>query len=350
MSRRTFTLATAGFLLVSLLAVALVLPVPYVTMRPGPTVDVLGDYEDAPVLEIDESVETYPTEGELRLTTVSVTRADARLTLPEAFWAYFDDDEAVVPRDLIYPPGQTAEESREQNTAQMEGSKLDSEAVALRAAGYDVQQVVVVGAVEEGSPSDGVLRPGDVVLAVDGTGVEAPGDVVDLVGAQAPGDSIRLRIRRDGETSTETVVAGEQPDDPDKARIGITLGTDVDLPFDVTNTIGDTIGGPSAGLIFALGLYDELTPGPLTGGQTVAGTGTIDLEGSVGPIGGIQQKIAGAVDEGASVFLVPAANCDEAAALDDPGAVLVEVATFDDAVDALGVLADDPDGTVPTCR
>ena len=186
MSRRTSTLAAAGLLVLTLLAVALLLPVPYVTMRPGPTVDVLGDYDGKPVLEIEDA-KTYPTDGQIRLTTVSVTRADSRVSLPQAFIAYFNSEEAVVPRDLVYPKDQTAEESRQENAAQMASSKLTSEAAALTEAGYDVTSVVEIAAVSEDGPSAGVLEVDDVLVSVDGQKVTGTDQAVRLVSSARPG-------------------------------------------------------------------------------------------------------------------------------------------------------------------
>ncbi|MBW9206711.1 PDZ domain-containing protein [Mumia sp. zg.B17] len=348
MSRRTSTLASAGLLVLTLVAVALLLPVPYVTMRPGPTVDVLGDYDGKPVLEIEDA-KTYPTDGQIRLTTVSVTRADSRVSLPQAFIAYFNPEEAVVPRDLVYPKDQTAEESRQENAAQMASSKLTSEAAALTQAGYDVASVVEIAAVSEDGPSADVLKVDDVLVSVDGQKVTGTDQAVKLVSSARPGAVITLGIRRDASDQTVKVRSEAAPDDPSKARIGVSLGTDVELPFPIANNLGESIGGPSAGLVFALALYDMLTPGDLTDGTTIAGTGTIDAAGAVGPIGGIQQKLAGASSAGAKVFLVPDGNCAEAAASDDFDMRLVRVKKLADAVDALDKLSDDPKATVPTC-
>ncbi|WP_370618349.1 YlbL family protein [Mumia qirimensis] len=348
MTRRTSTLAAAGLLVVSLFAVAMLLPVPYVTMRPGPTVDALGDYDDKPVLEI-EGAKTYPTEGEIRLTTVSVTRADSRVSLPQAVMAYVNPKEAVVPRDLVYPEGQTAEESKQENAVQMQSSQLTSEAAALTEAGYEVESVVTVASVAKDGPSAGVLEVGDVLVSVDGKKVTGTEQAVSLVSSQEPGSVITVEIRRDDKPKTVEVTSEKSPDDPTKARIGVSLGSDVELPFTITNNLGASIGGPSAGLVFALSLYDMLTPGALTDGETIAGTGSIDAAGTVGPIGGIQQKLAGAADADATVFMVPDGNCEEAAASDDFGMRLVRVATLDDAINALEKLSDDPKAEVPTC-
>ncbi|KAA1422599.1 PDZ domain-containing protein [Mumia zhuanghuii] len=348
MTRRTSTLAAAGLLVVTLFAVAMLLPVPYVTMRPGPTVDALGEYEGKPVLEIEDA-KTYPTDGEIRLTTVSVTRADSRVSLPQAFIAYFNPKEAVVPRDLIYPEGQTAEESKQENAVQMQSSQLTSEAAALTEAGYEVESVVTVASVAADGPSAGKLEVDDVLVSVDGEKVTGTEQAVTLVSSQEPGSVITLDVRRDGKAQTVKVTSEKSPDDPTKARIGVSLGSDVELPFPISNNLGESIGGPSAGLVFALSLYDMLTPGALTDGKTIAGTGSIDAAGTVGPIGGVQQKLAGAADAGATVFMVPDGNCEEAAASDDFGMRLVRVATLDDAINALEKLSDDPKATVPTC-
>lgn len=355
MTSRAFTLTVSGVLLALLVSVAFLVPVPYVTEAPGLTADTLGmdvsaegEPTDNPVITIAGDVETYPTEGELLLTTVSVTNPDARVTLLQAFGAWFDDQEALLPRDAVYPPEVTAEESRRRTAVAMTSSQSTSEVAAARAAGHDVDAAAVVE-VEKGAPADGVLRPEDRIVQVAGQPVDDGDDVVTAVRAAEPGEPLELTISRDGERQHVQVVPAEDGGVP---TIGASVQDSFAAPFDVTFTLERNIGGPSAGTIFALAIYDQLTPGSLTGGRTIAGTGEIDYEGNVGSIGGIQQKIVSAEHDGAEVFLAPAGNCDEAVeAPVEPGDIrIVSVQTLDQAIDALEALAHDPDADVPTCE
>lgn len=352
MTSRAFTLTVSGGLLALLVSVALVVPVPYVKETPGLTADVLGndisedgDETDTPVIVIDDGVKTYPTSGELRLTTVSVTKPDSRITLLDAFAAWFDDEDALLPRDVIYPPGQSAQEARDETAVAMSGSQSTAEVAAALEAGFDVA-VVIADVVPDG-PADGVLEAGDRILAVGAEPIEHIEEVVDAVRAVAPGDTVEATIRRDGSRRVVDLV----PEETDgNATVGISI--EYQMPFGVSFNLERDIGGPSAGTMFALAIYDKLTPGELTGGLVIAGTGVVEYDGSVEAIGGIQQKIVAAGDDGARIFLAPAANCAEAlAAPVDPAAIrIVRVGSLDEAIDAVEALAEDPDANVPTCE
>jgi PDZ domain-containing protein len=355
MTSRAFTLTVSGVLLALLVSVAFLVPVPYVTESPGLTADTLGNdisaegqATDTPVITIEGEAETYPTSGELRLTTVSVTNPDARVTLLQAFGAWFDDEAALLPRDVVYPPGETPEEAREQTAIDMTGSQDTSEVAAARAAGFEVDVTTEVAEVVADGPSDGVLEVRDQLVAVNGEDVAGSSDVVDRVRAAEPGDTIELTIRRDGEERRVDVVAGETDG---RTSVGVSVTDSFDLPFEVDFNLERNIGGPSAGAVFALAIYDKLTPGELTGGEVVAGTGAIDYDGTIGAIGGIQQKIVSARDDGAIIFLAPTVNCDEAraAAVEEGDILVVSVGTLEEAIDALEQLADDPEADVPTC-
>jgi Lon-like protease len=348
MSRRTVSLLVAGLLLVALCAVAWLRPVPYVAMRPGPVQNTLGEVGGADIVEINGR-RTYPTEGELDLTTVSVTAPTAELTLGDALLAWFDPQRALVPRDLYYPPQQSVQEAERESAVAMASSQDSAIVAALSQLGYDVPFAVRVRSVAKGAPAEGHLRPGDVVTKVDGTAVEEAVDVSALLQDVEPGEPVTLTVRRDGSTRQARTPTEAAADDPSRTVIGIVIADDPKLPFDVSIELGDRIGGPSAGLMFSLAIVDKLTPGSLTGGRHVAGTGTIGLNGTVGPIGGIGQKIAGADNAGASVFLVPAANCPEARQAKSGDLTLVRIDTLDTAVEAVEELADDPEASVPTC-
>lgn len=349
LGRRYTTLLVAGVSLVALTCVAFLLPAPYVTMRPGPAFDTFGEIGGERMFTFGKDVKTYPVDGALDFTTVSVTRADSDLTLGDVVSAWFQPDVAVVPRDIVYPDDESAEASREEGQAQLTSSKDSSLVVALRAAGYTVGEEPEVVSVARDGAAQGVLRPDDRIVSVDGTATDSSREVVAAVGRVDPGRTVELDVVRDGRKRSIDVTTRPDPQDPTVPRIGVSLGTRYDFPIDVTNNVGDQVGGPSAGTMFALAIYDRLTPGSLTGGRAVAGTGTISPDGTVGPIGGVRQKIAGAAAAGAEVFLVPQENCAEAADGSDHGMRLVSVRTFDEAVADLEKLAEDPDADVRTC-
>jgi PDZ domain-containing protein len=343
-------MVVASLSFIVLTCVAFLVPVPYVTMRPGPAFDTLGTFDDKPMFTFGEGVKTYPTTGSLDFTTVSVTRAETRLSLGEAFEAYFTKDSAVVPRSLIYREGESAKDAKAQGQAQLASSKDSSRVAGLRAAGYTVPEVPAIDSVNDDASAQGKLRKGDEIRSVNGRSTPTADAVVKAVGRVDPGDTVTIGYTRDGEENTVEIVT--RPDAKDKTlpRIGVMLRSRFDFPIKITNNVGQQVGGPSAGAMFALAIYDRLTPGSLTGGRVVAGTGEIAPDGTVGPIGGIRQKIAGAADDGAKVFLVPSANCAEAADGDDHGMRLVDVSKLDDAIGSLEKLAKDPQASVPECR
>ena len=350
MSRRTLASIVACILLVALFAVAALLPVPYVTMSPGPTVDVLAEREGEEIIQV-AGAQTFDTDGNLSLTTVSVTGPDQELTLAEAVTAWFDQTRAVLPRDVIYDPRQSPEDVETESSVQMVSSQDTAIAVALRELGYRVPVVTEVLAVKDGAPADGKLEVRDKIASVNGTEVTDAASVARAVERTGVGKVATFVVRRDGEIRTVEVTTGPSEDDPDHAVVGIVVGEGYRFPFDVSVNISEEIGGPSAGLIFSLGVYDALTEGALTGGAHIAGTGTIAPDGTVGPIGGIQQKVVAAADNGAELFLVPPGNC--AAALEapvDPDEIeLVKARTMHSAVESIEAYVDGDVAELPRC-
>jgi PDZ domain-containing protein len=342
-TRRTATLVTSIIVLVISVGLVTAIPVPFVAFGPGPVKDTLGAVKNQPVVGITGH-ETFPTTGELDLTTVSVTSPNRDLTLPQAMRSWLDPHTDLYPRDIIYPPDQSAAQVEQQNTAEMTSSQDSAVAAALQEAKVPFKPKV--STVSKGSPADGRLKPGDVVLKVDGQAATQVPQVGDLVRKHKVGENVSFLIRRGGVEQTVVVKTAATPGDASRPMVGITIG--VDSPVKVSVNLGQDIGGPSAGTAFALAIYDKLTPGALLGGKHVAGTGTIDALGQVGAIGGIQQKIAGAKNAGATVFLVPGPNC--AAALDSgvKGIRLVKITTLHSAIDALKALASGT-GEVPAC-
>lgn len=346
MSQRTVAGVVSLCLLAVLWGVAGLMPLPYVTYYPGPTVDVLAttDGEENVVVSGHKA---YRDDGELRLTTIYVDQPQEEVTLPRLLRAYFSPDAAVYPRWAVYAPEETDESRDRESEVQMVSSQDSAVATALTALGHDVETVVEVLDVAEDLPADGKLEVDDVLLRVGSTDITGPQDVVDAVDAAPVDEPLEFVVRRDGEEQTVLVTPREVAGDK---RVGITPGAGYTFPFDVRVTIGDNIGGPSAGLVIALAVYDTLTPGSLTGGGRVAGTGTIDEAGTVGPIGGIQQKIAGARDTGTELFLVPADNCDGVDGVDPEGMRLARVASMTEALDAITAWVEDPGADLPTCE
>jgi PDZ domain-containing protein len=349
MSRRAVTLGVAGFLLVILVAVALVIRVPYIILLPGPVTDTLGNIPASdtatgkpggPVIQIT-GAPTHATDGHLYMTTVEELPGDCNRdpTLWEAVKAWFSSTQTVEPRQVVCPPGQTTKDVQQQGAQQMEQSQTDAVTAALFELGYRPStQHVTVGSLNPGVPAAKVLEDADVVLAVNGTPVSTLADVHQQVEKLAPGDPITLTIQRNGKTMTVHTTTVRAADG--KAEIGFTPDRTASFP-DVKVHIGidpNVIGGPSAGTALALGIIDKLTPGGLTGGRTIAGTGTVDGFGTVGPIGGIQQKIAAATKAGASVFFAPASECSDAKAAAPKSLTLVKVDTLHGAVQALDAI------------
>ncbi|CAN5135989.1 PDZ domain-containing protein [soil metagenome] len=333
MSQRTLAGFLAAPLVLALLAVAALWPLPYTVYRPGPSLNVLSGGGSAASISVDGH-KSYYDDGELRMTTVRVTGRDHNTSLGEALWSWVSSNDAVYPRDAVYPEGgQTVEQDREEGQVQMATSQETAIAVAMEELGYHVERPAIVS-VSEDMPADGVLMAGDIVLSVNGAKTPTADDVVSAITAAAPGEEMTMVVERKSKNKTVLLVPQEDPEDH-KARIGVGLGIDYDFPFDVSINIDDNIGGPSAGLIFSLAVYDTLTKGSLTGGESIAGTGEIYPDGSVGPIGGIQQKIAGASGDGARLFLVPTDNWADAQGGNRGDMRIAEVTTMSCAVDII---------------
>jgi PDZ domain-containing protein len=281
------------------------------------------------------------------MTTVYVSQPEDDVTLPELVRAYFDPDAAVWPRSSVYAPEETNESSDQESAVAMASSQDTAVAAALTQLGVEFESLVKVLAVTPDLPADGRLEVGDVLLRVGGIRIRQPQDVVTAVDQAREGEPIGFVVRRDGKRVAVDVTPRMVGDD---LRVGITPGAGFDFPFDVDVAIDDNIGGPSAGLMMSLAIYDTLTPGPLTGGEAVAGTGTITPAGEVGPIGGIQQKVAAARDAGAELFLVPADNCDSIGNVDTGDMRLAKATTLSQTVDTLSDWVADPETPLPSCE
>lgn len=336
MKRRTTTVVVGAVLVVALTWLVGSADVPYVQMDPGPTYDTVSA-NDA-VISITGK-ETSKSEGELLFVTV---RVRPQLTLLEALRGWWSRDSAVVPRELVYPPDKTEKEIDQQNAQEFAKSESSAQLAALGQLGYPTK--VAVEGIAEGAPAAGVLELDDVFVSVDGTEVTSTDKLLELIRAKPAGSELTIVVDRAGKQETVhiTTVKG----DDGTARIGITPKIVRPHPFTVKIPVED-VGGPSAGLMLSLGIIDKLDPVDLTGGKIIAGTGTIDDAGTVGPIGGVQQKLVAAKRDGATYFLTPKDNCDEAAGAPQPGLALVQVSNLGDALTALKTIREG--GQPPLC-
>jgi len=315
MRRRGITVLLGAVLVALLTWQALSMDVAYVVFSPGPTEDVLGSEEidgvDHPIITADTE---FPSEGQLRLTTVRVKQS---VTLAQAMRYWLSNEYAIIPRDLVYPPGESEKEIAEEQEADWVESQSNAEQAALGYLGEPATIAVVA--------DSGGLLTGDVVTAVNGTAVTSLADLEDYA---------------DSETTVTVTRAGAPVEVPGVVLGEADLESTHDDPYGIEiDTEALDIGGPSAGMIFALGIVDRVTEGDLTDGMVIAGTGEIDPEGNVGGIGGIQQKITGSAEAGAEVFLAPAVNCSDAVTVAPEDMTIVKVETLADAVTALESLA-----------
>lgn len=329
MERRGVTLVVGALLLLALTWQALSAPVPYVELGPGPTVNTLGETNGKAIITVDGSP-TSTSAGQLQLTTVNV-RTEASLI--DAIRGWLRDDAAVVPRELVYPPDKSEKQVDQENAEQFKASQTSAETVALRKLGYPVQ--VTVSEIAKGSPAEATLKVGDIITTVDGAAVTSGQKLRELVRAKEAGASRQVGYLRAGVPGVAPIVTAKGDDGA--PRLGVVIEQKQPTPFTVKFDL-DRIGGPSAGMMFTLGVIDKLTPEDLTGGIRIAGTGTIDDEGNVGRIGGIALKLLGAKRDGATVFLTPDSNCGEALANPVAGLKLIRVATIDEALNALSEL------------
>jgi PDZ domain-containing protein len=344
LTRRGWTLLSSAVLVTALMLVGLFVPVPYVSVGPGPTYDTLGSVDGTAIIKID-GTETFPTNGQLRMTTVNV---DDDVTMFGAVSLWVSGRYAMIPREEYFRPGVTEEEVQEQNTKLFQDSQTNAEIAALRHLKYPVK--VIAQRITSGAPADKVLAPGDLLLEVNGKKIVNAEDVRAALAGTGPGTSIPVTFKREGVEKTGTIVLGKATDfgaeDRPEGFMGLESGERPDVPFKTTINLAD-VGGPSAGLMFALAIVDRLTEGDLSGGEIIAGTGEISPQGTVGSIGGIPFKMVSAKEAGATTFLVPADNCAEAKDNAPDGLRLVKVENLDGAVQALDDLKAHRD--VPAC-
>ena len=328
--RRLNTLRVLIATFIIFILFALLAPLPYVVMSPGPATNTLGIDQKIPLITIKGHT-TYPTDGELALTTVSVSSPDSTLRAPLILEAWLRSDTQVLPRDVIYPPDQKIGDINAQNAEEMKSSQEHATTAALRYLGYKLGSEVVVQAIPKGSPSLGILRAGDVLRSVGGVAIITAAQLRSQMLTYKPGDVLALVVDRGAKRDTFSLKTGRAAGS--RALLGLLPVDQFRYPFSVDIRLND-VGGPSAGMMFALGIIDKLTPGSLTKKRIIAGTGTIDDNGNVGPIGGIGEKILGAYRHGARLFLAPISNCPDIHTV-PAGMRVLGVDTLRQAVDTL---------------
>ncbi|MDR6612781.1 PDZ domain-containing protein [Leifsonia sp. 1010] len=334
-----------GVAVVLALVLALV-PAPFVIEQPGPVYNTLGTDQQVGAKEGGDAKElisisgqkTYPTSGSLDLLTVSVVgNPEQRPSWMEIAGAWFQPSKAVLPLESVFPPGTTTEQSNAENAALMVDSQQDAIAAALNELGYTFPENVAVKQLIKGTPAADVLKVGDEITSVNGTKIASVDELRSAVKENGTAKPAELGIVRDGAATTVSITPTESQG---QVVLGIGAGIDYTFPFDVKIQLND-VGGPSAGQMFALGIIDKLTPGSLNGGKRIAGTGTIDNTGQIGPIGGIRQKMYAARDDGkADYFLAPASNCDEVTGHIPAGLRVFAVKTLDDSLKVLKAVED----------
>jgi PDZ domain-containing protein len=335
-SPRALTLSIATVTTALLVGGASLVSVPYAVDSPGPTFDTLGEHDGVALIDVMGAA-SYPSEGELRFTTVRLRGGPGNpVTLLRLVDGWLDGTVTVLPVEDVLPTDQSPEEIDEINQAAMISSQENATVSALEELGYEVPTTLTVADAIEGTGAFGVIEAEDVLVAIDGDRLAGFSELSAAMAAVAPGDDVTVTVERDGEERDVELTTTDGWDG--RALLGVYVDPVFDLPVDVRIQI-ENVGGPSAGLMFSLGIINTLTEPDETGGERIAGTGTMDLTGTVGPIGGIVQKMAGARDDGADWFLAPETNCAEAVGYEPPGLHVVAVATLAEAraaVEAIG--------------
>lgn len=330
-----------GIMLVSAIAI---MPSPYVIERPGVVLNTLGINEGQPLVKIEG--QTYPTSGELNLLTVSLVGSPEQTpSWFEIAQAWIDPAQTILPVDEVFPPNQTVQQSDAESKAMMEESQQDAVAAALTGLGYKVPRHLYISEVFKESPAAGKLIAKDFIQKANGQSIETVETLRKIIQTNGA-KPLELEVLRAGKTESISLTPYL---DSKTYRIGVMTGYTYDFPVKVTISTGD-IGGPSGGMMFALAVTDKLTPGKMTGGLNISGTGTIDVDGNVGPIGGIQQKMYAALRAGSKLFLAPSANCDEVVGHIPDGLNVVKVSTLAEAKSAVAKLASGAKpSSLPTC-
>jgi PDZ domain-containing protein len=345
-ARRAAVLSVSGLAVSILIAVLTVMPAAFAIGGPGPTFDTLGEKDGVPLVSIS-GAPTYPSTGELRLTTVSVSDAGGTpFTMGRVLAGWASEREYVLPREWVFGTPDEEDKVAEQSRTDWISSQESATVAALEELGQPVPAVITVAEVPDDSGAAGYLQKNDIIVAIDGKDIETYEDMTNAMRAKTPGDDITVTVVRHGARVDETFATTDDGDG--NAIMGIYVDPEFTLPIDVTVAI-DSVGGPSAGMMFSLGIMDKLTQDDELNGAKVAGTGTISAGGDVGPIGGIRMKMWGAYDAGSKYFLAPVENCDEVRGNIPSGLSVFSVDTLDDAYNAIIAIGKGDTSALPTC-
>ena len=361
-SPRALVLAVVGAIAaVGLVVAGATVPINKVIEAPGPTWNVLSQTPEGQEVLTVSGAESYPAGGALRMTTVSVSGCPGH---PVTFFmlvdAWLDDDKAVLDRDEVCPDSLSQEEVEQEGQAQMTSSQDAAVVAALMESGLATRMVLTVAGVSQEQTSTS-LAEGDVLESITPEGgttttITTYTELRELLTTIPAGTPVTLGVTRDGQAVDVglTTLAPQDQDgdgqaDSEGSLLGVYLSASADSDIDAEVALSD-VGGPSAGMMFALGIIDELTPGDMTGGQDIAGTGSISFDGQVGAIGGIRQKMAGAAEAGSDYFLAPASNCAEVEGHVPEGMTVAAVSTLDEAVTAVEAIASGDTQALTTCE
>ncbi len=350
MNRRTQASLLALALLVVSVVAMVVQPVPWVVYAPGPTLDVLGEFDGEAIVEVKDRKE-YRDNGDLLMLTVVSSTPREKVELFAVVAAWLDPARAVYPYDLIYAPQDTEESVREQSQEQMSSSQDNARAAARAALDGPFESWGAVTDVDPKGGSAGKLAKGDRFQAINGVAVQNVPELFRQMQKVRPGSNVVVTASRAGVSTEHRIRTKRSEEEPRRALIGVGIKQEFRFPFAVDLNISENIGGPSAGMMFSVAIYDVLTPGSLTDGMKIAGTGEVDPEGTIGAIGGLQQKLAAAQRDDARLFLVPADNCKEAmtASFDREKMRLVRADNVDQVIDQIEKWADDPRADLTEC-
>jgi len=329
----------------ALVLASLFLPSPFVILSPGNPQNILGS-----AITIT-GIKSYPTTGKLSVTSVMVTDPDSYITGFDVLYGWFDKNRAVLPRVEVYPEGESAADSMKNGAEEMSGSQTNATAAALNYLGYKSTSKLVITEVNDQTNANKLLYKSDIVLSVDDKKFESASEIMRYLDQKQPGDLVSIKVlRSESEIITKQIKLSARDDG--SAFIGVNIQQNFNFPFQVKIQLAET-GGPSGGLVFALGVVEKLTPADLIRGRNIAGTGTITADGQVGPIGGIAEKIIGAKKDGVKIFLAPIENCTDIKNKDqltNSGSKndmkIVPVATLTEAILVLNLPADT---TYPSC-
>lgn len=326
--------------------VTLAAPIPYVFFKPGVPDNVTGK-----LISIEKGADSYAVNGKLYITSILVTNPYSPVFGAETIYNWAIGPHVVLPRETVYPPAVKGEVIERDSRAEMSGSKVTATAAALSFLGYKFDEIYFVNRIRDYSKAKGKLEPGDRIISVDGMRIGEIEEIRTAYSDRKIGDVIAIEVERIVDDKKivereliELVANGEPGADPTRPAIGILVGTSARFPVEVDFNIRG-VGGPSAGLIFAIGVIEKMTAEDLLRGRKIAGTGTISADGDVGAIGGIEEKMIGASRIGATIFLAPRENCPDIKHI-PKGMKVIPVSTLSEAIAALRA----PDNfRFPTC-